>query len=237
MGMQIEPFAGAEVDNETRWEGAADRLSVWRHTTSAYGVPVAGQAPYVGAMNREHLELCASAGWRQILRDLILPFALAGSRLGDDVLEIGPGPGVTTDLLRHDVARLTAVELDDQLAAALAVRLAGTNVDVVNADAAAMPFDDGHFTGAVSVTMLHHVPTAELQDRLFAEVARVLRHGGQFVASDSVASADLAALHHDDTYNPVDPDTVAQRLSAAGFSDVDVRANAFGWVAHAARGT
>jgi SAM-dependent methyltransferase len=96
-----------------------------------------------------------------------------------------------------------------------------------------MPFDDGRFTGAVSFTMLHHVPTAELQDRLFAQVARVLRPGGQFVASDSIASNDLADFHHNDTYNPVDPDRVADRLSAAGFADVEVRANAFGWVAHA----
>ena len=41
-------------------------------------------------MNRDHLELCASAEWRQILRDLILPYALAGARLGDDVSRSAP---------------------------------------------------------------------------------------------------------------------------------------------------
>lgn len=112
-----------------------------------------------------------------MLRDLILPYALADARLGDDVLEVGPGPGMTTDLLRADVAKLTAVELDEGLAAALEERLPDTNVEVVNADATAMPFDDGRFSGAVSFTMLHHVPIAELQDRLVAEVARVLRPG------------------------------------------------------------
>jgi hypothetical protein len=74
--------------------------------------PSQGSASYGPAVNREHLELCASAEWRQTLRDLILPYALTGTRLGDDVLEIGPGPGLTTDLLRDEVARLTAVELD-----------------------------------------------------------------------------------------------------------------------------
>ena len=186
-------------------------------------------------MNREHLELCASDEWRQTLKDLILPFALADARLGDDVLEVGPGPGSTTDLLREDLERLTAVELDDDLAAALAERLAGTNVEVVHADATDMPFEDGRFTGAVSLTMLHHVPTAELQDRLFAEVARVLRPGGLFAASDSMASDDLAAFHVDDTYNPVDPAALGDRLRAAGFTDVDVRWNEYGWVAHARR--
>jgi SAM-dependent methyltransferase len=202
---------------------------------SAYGIPVTRALSYGAAMNQEHLELCASDEWRQTLRDLILPYALAGARLGDDVLEVGPGPGVTTELLRSELARLTAVEVDADLAGALAARLAGTNVEVVHADAIAMPFEAGRFTGAVSLTMLHHVPTTERQDLLFAEVARVLRPGGLFVASDSRASDDLAALHHGDTYNPVDPDSVADRLTAAGFVDIDVRANAFGWAAHARR--
>jgi predicted methyltransferase len=79
--------------------------------------------------------------------------------------------------------------------------------------------------------MLHHVPTIALQDRLFAEVARVLRPGAALVASDSLASDELAAHHEDDTYNPVDPDTVAARLEAAGFSEVEVRTNPFGWAA------
>ena len=186
-------------------------------------------------MNAEHLEICGSEGWRDALRDLILPYALADARLGDDVLEIGPGPGMTTDLLRPEVVKLTAVELDDGLATALAERLAGTNVEVVNADATAMPFEDGRFTGAVSFTMLHHVPTAELQDRLFAEVARVLRPGALFVASDSVASDELEALHEGDPYNPVDPAGVEARLVTAGFAEAEVRFNDFGWAAHAVR--
>jgi SAM-dependent methyltransferase len=188
-------------------------------------------------VNREHLVLCASEAWRTLLCDHILPFALAGSRLGDHVLEIGPGPGLTTDLLRRDVANLTAVELDADLASALASRLAGSNVDVVNADATDMPFEDGRFTGAVSLTMLHHVPTPELQDRLFAEVARVVRPGGHLVASDSMATDELEVFHVDDTYNPIDPSTVAARLEAAGFDDVDVRINPFGWVARARTAT
>jgi SAM-dependent methyltransferase len=98
-----------------------------------------------------------------------------------------------------------------------------------------MPFDDGWFSGAVSFSMLHHVPTVELQDRLFAEVSRVLATDALFVASDGVASDDLEAFHVDDVYNPVDPATVEARLTTAGFSSVAVRANEFGWAAHAVR--
>lgn len=186
-------------------------------------------------MNADHLEMLASEGWRDMLRDFVLPFALRDARLGDDVLEVGPGPGLTTDLLRPRLRKLTAVEIDAALAAELAGRLAGTNVEVVQADATAMPFETARFTGAVSFTMLHHVPTAGQQDRLFAEVARVLQPGATFVASDSVASDELAALHDDDIYNPVDPSGVEDRLLAAGFDAVDVWANEFGWAAHATR--
>jgi hypothetical protein len=83
--------------------------------------------------------------------------------------------------------------------------------------------------------MLHHVPTVELQDRLFAEVARVLRAGASLVASDSLASEELAGHHEDDTYNPVDPATLSQRLTDAGFAAVEVRTNPFGWAAVARR--
>ena len=187
------------------------------------------------AVNEAHLELLRSDGWRDLLRDFIIPFALEGvgfDALGDDVLEIGPGPGATTELLYAQLPALTALELDIELSDALRDRLGG-GVDVVPGDATVMPFEPGRFSAVVSFTMLHHVPTRDLQDRVFAEARRVLRAGGLFVANDSVASADLAALHDGDIYNPVDPATLPDRLRGAGFDRVAVRHNDFGWAAHA----
>jgi hypothetical protein len=43
--------------------------------------------------------------------------------------------------------------------------------------------------------MLHHIPTAGLQDRLFAEACRVLRSGGVFAGSDSASSIPFRVLH------------------------------------------
>jgi SAM-dependent methyltransferase len=77
--------------------------------------------------------------------------------------------------------------------------------------------------------MLHHVPTIELQDRLFGEIARVLRPGAALVASDSLASDELEVHHEGDTYNPVDPASLPDRLAAAGFERIDVRTNPYGW--------
>jgi hypothetical protein len=68
-------------------------------------------------------------------------------------------------------------------------------------------------------------------------VARVVRTGGLFVACDSLSSDELAELHEGDTYVPIDPDGLAARLERAGFEQVEVRTNEYGWAAQArARG-
>jgi len=67
--------------------------------------------------------------------------------------------------------------------------------------------------------MLHHVPSTTEQDRLFAEVLRVLRPGGLFLGTDAIDTPDLRALHVDDVFVPVDPETLPSRLARAGFVD------------------
>lgn len=173
-------------------------------------------------MNWFHRQVCRSGRWRRRVEGELLPWALQGVELGDDVLEIGPGPGVTTDLLRGRARRLTALEVDAAAAAALRKRLNGSGVGVVHGDGAAMPFADGSFSGVVAFTMLHHVPTAALQDRLLAEARRVLRPGGIFAGFDGVGSFLFRLAHLGDTYTPVDPDTFGRRLGAAGFAGVAV---------------
>jgi len=181
-------------------------------------------------MNAAHLDFCSSPEWRQIVEEMVLPAALRDLDLGDDVVEVGPGPGFTTDVLRTRADRLTAVELDPTLAAALAERLAGTNVDVVEGDATALDLPDGRFTGAASFNMLHHVPGDEAQNRIFAELVRVLCAGGVFVAADGVGSEDLRAFHEGDIYHPIDPDGLGSRLAAVGFTAIDVSTYELGWV-------
>ena len=173
-------------------------------------------------MNWFHRQVCRSGRWRRRVEGELLPWALRGVELGDDVLEIGPGPGVTTDLLRGRTRRLTALEVDAAAAASLERRLVGSGVRVVHGDGAAMPFADGAFSGVVSFTMLHHVPSAALQDRLLAEARRVLRPGGVFAGFDGVGSFLFRLIHLGDTYTPVDPAAFARRLEAAGFAEVAV---------------
>jgi SAM-dependent methyltransferase len=147
---------------------------------------------------------------------------LEGVELGDDVLEIGPGPGITTDVLRRRTSRLTALEVEAAAAVKLQKRLDGSGVRVVHGDGAAMPFADYSFSGVVAFTMLHHVPSITLQDKLLAEAFRVLRPGGVFAGFDGTGSILFRLIHIGDTYMPVNPDSFGQRLKAAGFAEVAV---------------
>ena len=173
-------------------------------------------------MNLLHRWYCRSGAWARKLQGAMMPWALEGVELGEDVLEIGSGPGLSTDWLRAKVSRLTSIEIDDRLAASLQQRLGGTNVTVVEGDATDMSFPDASFSTVVCFTMLHHVPSAELQDRLLAEAFRVLRPGGVFAGSDSTPNLIWNLFHVLDTRVPVPPSTFAGRLQAAGFGEVEV---------------
>ena len=162
------------------------------------------------------------------MHDTILPVALHDVELGDDAIEIGPGPGFTTDVLCTMTAHLTAVEIDEGLASPLAGR--HPNVDVVLGDAAALDFDDGRFTGAASFHMLHHIAPAPQQDRVFTELARVLVPGGVLVAADGVYSEGTAAFHEGRHLQPDRSGRPAAPARQAGFADVDVHVYELGWV-------
>lgn len=173
-------------------------------------------------MNEAHLQILASPQWAQTLRDDLLPWLIQAGELGDDVLELGPGPGLTTDLLMHRAAWVTAVEVDERLAADLAERMAGMNVAVIHADASRTGLPAGHFSAVVCLSMLHHVPSASLQDQVLREALRVLRPGGCFLAVDAVDSDRMRELHVDDVFVPLDPGTAEGRLAAAGFGGITI---------------
>ncbi len=99
-----------------------------------------------------------------------------------NVLELGPGLGLSTDWLRHRCRQLTCLEVDFELANKLHQRLLGAEVHVLCGSATQMPFADGSFNCAVCFTMLHHVPSGVMQDQVSAEVHRVLRFVGPPIA-------------------------------------------------------
>jgi SAM-dependent methyltransferase len=173
-------------------------------------------------MNRYHQRRCRSAGWSAYIAGTVLPHALDGIDLGPRVLELGPGYGASTRPLAARVPSLTVLEYDPVLAARLRAELG--SVRVVTGDATSMGFGAGSFSAVVCFTMLHHLPGAVAQDRLFAEAARVLRRGGVFAGTDSRPSLRWRLIHLGDTCTPVDPRTLPGRLGAAGFTRVAVDA-------------
>ncbi|HSZ14227.1 MAG TPA: class I SAM-dependent methyltransferase [Solirubrobacteraceae bacterium] len=167
-------------------------------------------------MNRAHALICSSGRWQRRVERELLPWGLAGIDLGEAVLEIGPGFGATTSVLARGAGSLTVLELSPSYCERLR-RTLDPGVEVVQADATAMPFADGRFSGVVCFTMLHHVPSPQLQDRLLQEVARVLRPGGVFAGTDSLGTGRaFRLLHVRDTLVPVGPDVLPARLEGVG---------------------
>ncbi len=92
------------------------------------------------------------------------------------VLEVGCGPGALAERLRAERGiRLTALDLSPRMVALARAR----GVDAREGDIRHLPFPAGSYDTVIAAWMLYHVD--RLDDAL-AEVARVLRPGGRFVA-------------------------------------------------------
>jgi SAM-dependent methyltransferase len=177
-------------------------------------------------MNAQHETFCRSSEWASVLQDEIIAPLVSGLELGGELLELGPGPGASTDWLRRRVDRLVALEVDPDAAARLNVAYDATNVEVVVGDCTRIPFPPSSFDSVASFTMLHHLPSAAAQYATLAETFRVLRPGGLLVGADSLASTDLHDFHVDDTYNPIDPARLLVALQMLGYDPITV---SVGW--------
>jgi ubiquinone/menaquinone biosynthesis C-methylase UbiE len=179
------------------------------------------------------MEFCTSVAWRDLLEEAILPGALDGAGLGSRIVEVGPGPGFTTDILCRTGASVTAVEIDPTLADQLRERMAGQPVEVIVGDARETGLPGDSFTGAASFHMLHHVAIDDDQDAIFAELFRILTPGGRIVVADGFDSEGVRQFHIDDVYNPIDPESLPTRLGAVGFAEIAVAEHELGWYCRA----
>src|SRR5260370_22924903 len=204
------------------WPGGAcpARDTTWQPTRCRPAPP----RPSVGAVNENHAQLMPSPEWAAHIQDEVLPLATADVEFGADLLELGPGPGAATDWLRRKADRLVAVEQEEEAAARLADRFAGTNVEVVCGDAAALGYPDESFDTVATCTMLHHVPTRARQDKVLAEAFPVLRPGGAFPGSASLPPDGLHPSHHPPTSHHAHPATFLTRLQTVGFTAITLRA-------------
>jgi 2-polyprenyl-3-methyl-5-hydroxy-6-metoxy-1,4-benzoquinol methylase len=96
--------------------------------------------------------------------------------LGDDVLEIGAGHGELTERLRRG-AHVTATDLSKRCVDELAVRFDGCNdVDVLQADVAALGTEGRTFDSVVLINVLEHIDD---DDGALADLRELLKPGGR----------------------------------------------------------
>ena len=111
---------------------------------------------------------------------------------GDErALDVGTGAGALAFALAPLVREVVGVDRVPELLA-LARERAPKNVELVEADATKLPFDDGSFDLAGTLRTLHHAARPEL---IVAELARVTRAGGRVLVVDQLGPVDpLEAL-------------------------------------------
>jgi 2-polyprenyl-3-methyl-5-hydroxy-6-metoxy-1,4-benzoquinol methylase len=99
---------------------------------------------------------------------------------GKDVLDVGCGSGIATQLLAEAGANVTAIDLTSWAVETTRKRLAafGLEGDVRQADAELLPFPDSSFDLVFSWGVIHH--SSDMEQAL-RELVRVLRPGGELV--------------------------------------------------------
>lgn len=106
---------------------------------------------------------------------------------GATVIDIGCGTGTLAILLkqRHPDARVIGLDADPPILARARTKAAKAevNVEFVEGDATALPFEDEFADRVVSSLFFHHL-THDSKQQAFAHILRVLRPGGELHIAD-----------------------------------------------------
>lgn len=104
---------------------------------------------------------------------------LSGLPAGARVADLGCGSGVFTELLRRAGYKSVGLDISPKLVALGRRKYPG--LELIEGDAENLPFETASLDGVLLSGLVHHFPDPR---RLAAEVQRVLRPGGRFVAFD-----------------------------------------------------
>ena len=146
---------------------------------------------------------------------------------GERILEVGPGTGYYTLEMaewvkpggRVDILDLQQEMLEHTMRSAAERGL--DNITPTQADATAMPYEDGTYDAAFLVTVLGEIPD---QDAALRELARVLRPGGRLVVGELLGDPHYVRLA-----------PMRLRASGAGLSYERRAGNAMGYFARFAK--
>jgi SAM-dependent methyltransferase len=118
--------------------------------------------------------------WSKRLAPLFINFA--GISDGERILDVGCGTGSLTFALPQfaNIAEIAAIDYSPIFVEAVAAGNADPRINIRQADACSLPFDDDGFDRAMALLVLHFVPDA---DKAVAEMCRVVRPGGVVAAA------------------------------------------------------
>ena len=159
------------------------------------------------------------------------PLAFAGVRPGDVVLDLGSGAGIDLLVAARKVGptgRVIGVDMTDEMidrARANVAQAGFANVEVRKGIIEDLPVESGTVDWVISNCVINLSPE---KDRVFAEIARVLKPGGRMRVSDIVVE-DLpgwvrasVALYASCVGGAVSEAEYAAGLRRAGLVDVEV---------------
>ncbi len=144
----------------------------------------------------------------EIFTDAEIAFVLSKVDRSDHVLDMGCGTGRFTVPMAERAASVTGVDISPHMLAVNGRKLAehGLHADLREGDMTSLPFPDGSFDVVTSMLALMHIPIEDRQ-RVFCEVARVLKPGGRLVIG--VKNAVFERLFTGDRFAAVDITDVA----------------------------
>jgi arsenite methyltransferase len=162
-----------------------------------------------------------------------LPTEFAGIKPGDSVLDLGSGAGNDCFVARSltgETGKITGLDFSDEMLQKARKNLEKTsfrNIDFIQGDIEEMPLPDSVFDVVISNCVLNLVPDKQ---KAFAEIHRVLKHGGHFCISDVVISGELpeglqkdAEMYAGCVSGALQKEKYLSVIAEQGFSNIEIR--------------